>query len=341
MKKFFFLLSVAAVAMTACTNESNEYVGSSEAREITFSPITQNMTRGTSDGTTFNPLYTINVAAYDITNNRVFFAETEFGKGTTYWSASDEAKYWPLSPTAISFLGYTECNSTSSTSPAVFTNTQTLVLTMDDNSTAQKDLMYACGYGAVTVDGTNTNVLHFPAKVDMTFKHAQAWIAFTVNADATTDGKIKLKSITLNGAKYSGTYTVTNANWNSTTAADHSASSVTGVWSPIGTGSNKEVPGWTAVAAATAVTTTATPVGNGLLVVPDPGSTADFTSFTIAYELDGKGYSYTYTPDSRDLQQGTKYTYNITFKLHEILINPSVTDWGSGSSTAVNVVDVI
>ena len=331
MKKLFFLLSVAAVAMTACTNESNEYVGSSEAREITFSPITQNMTRGTSDGTAFDDNYTINVAAYDITHTRVFFTETAFTKGTTYWSA---AKYWPLSPTAISFLGYTEFTGTTAT----FTNTQTLELTMDDNSTAQKDLMYACGYGAVTVkDGTNGNGLDFPNKVDMTFKHAQAWIAFTVNADATTSGKIKLKSIKLKGAKYSGTYTVTHAKWNSTTPADHSASAVSGVWSATGSISDKVVPGWTAAAAAVAVTTTATAVGNGLLVVPDPVNSPDFTSFDITYELDGNDYTYTYTPTSRDLEQGKKYTYNITFKLHEILINPSVTDW-VGSSTAVSVI---
>lgn len=325
MKKFFVLLSVAAVAMTACTNESNDYVGSSEAREITFSPITQNMTRGTSDGTDF-PDYTIKVAAYDITHSRVFFTETEFTKGTTYWSAS---KYWPLSATAISFLGYTEFTGTSAT----FTNTQTLALTMTDNSTAQKDLMYACGYGAVTENG---NDLTFPSQVDMLFKHAQAWIAFTVNADATTDGKITLKSITLNGAKYAGTYTVTHANWNSTTAADHS---VSGAWSPSGSGSNIAVPGWTGTAAAAAVSQTATAVGNGLLVVPDDTpSTPDFTSFTITYELDGKEYTYTYTPAtaSLDLEQGKKYTYNITFRLHEILINPSVTDW-IASSTAVSV----
>lgn len=334
MKKYFFLLSVAAVAMTACTNESNEYVGSSEAREITFSPITQNMTRATTDGTAFNAGYTIKVAAYDITNSRPFFAATDFTlkDGDTYWSA---AKYWPLSATAISFLGYTEFTGTSAT----FTEnkTQTLTLTMTDNSVDQKDLMYACGYGAVTEKaGTNGNGLEFPEKVDMVFKHAQAWIAFTVNAaDATTSGKIKLKSITLNGAKYAGTYTVTHAGWNSTTAAEHS---VSGAWSEIGTGANKEVPGWTGAATAVAKTDAGTPVGNGLLVVPnDIASSADFTSFTITYELDSKEYTYTYTPTSLDLQQGKKYTYNITFKLHEILINPSVTDW-VGSSTAVSVI---
>lgn len=328
MKKFFVLLSVAAVAMTACTNESNEYVGSSEAREITFSPITQNMTRGTSDGTTF-PNYTIKVAAYDITNTtdpKAFFAATAFTKGTTYWSAS-EAKYWPLSEANISFLGYTDFTGTSAT----FTQTQELVLTMGDNSTAQNDLMYACGYGEVTKSGNN---LTFPTAVEMVFKHAQAWIAFTVNADATTDGKIKLKSITLNGAKYTGTYKVTHAGWDSHTKTAHS---VSGQWNPSGSGSNIAVPGWTGTAAA--VSQTATAVGNGLLVVPDDTpNTDDFTSFDITYELYGNDYTYTYTPASLDLEQGKKYTYNITFKLHEILIDPKVTDW-IASSTAVSVVN--
>ena len=39
MKKFMFLIPVAALAMTACTNETNEFVGSDQAREISFALI--------------------------------------------------------------------------------------------------------------------------------------------------------------------------------------------------------------------------------------------------------------------------------------------------------------
>ena len=331
MKKILFLASLAAVAMTSCTSESNEYVGDNTPKEIAFNAFSQNLTRSTTDGTSFNTGYTIKAAAYDITNSRTFFAETDFTKGTTYWQASPK-KFWPLSETAISFLAYTEFTPAAS-DPVTWTNTQTLVLKMGDNKQAQKDLMYACGFGAVTANGTNG--LDFPSKVDMTFKHAQAWIAFNVNADATSNNLITLKSITLNGAKYIGTYTVTHAGWNSTTLGDHS---VSGTWGSISGSANVAVPGWTA-AAVSQETDPGVAVGNGLLVVPDDtANSPDFTSFTITYELDGKEYTYTYTPASVDLQQGKKYIFNITFKLHEILINPTVENWGSGSTTVVDVI---
>lgn len=341
MKKVLFMISVAAVTFASCSNESTEYVGSGpEQKEIAFSPLVQKATRSTTDGAVFNTGYDIQVAAYDISNTREFFSEKTFGYVSADTWKSTPPTYWPLSPTSISFLAYTELNPADAT-PVTWTNTQQVVLKMKNNSSTQKDLMYACGYGAVTANGTNG--LNFPTDVDMTFYHAQAWVAFTVNTDASSSGKIKLKSIKLNGAKYQGQYTVTHAGWNSTTLGDHS---VSGTWSNIEvgfTGANEVVvPGW--AGASTAITYESTPanvpfVGNGLLVVPDDtNSTPDFTSFTITYELDSKEYTYTYTPASTDLEQKKKYIFNITFKLHEIVIDPEVSPWGAGGSTDVDII---
>ena len=46
MKKVLFMISVAAVALASCSNESSEYVGSGpEAKEIVLNPLAQPPTR--------------------------------------------------------------------------------------------------------------------------------------------------------------------------------------------------------------------------------------------------------------------------------------------------------
>lgn len=332
MKKYLYLIPVAALAMTACTNESDEFVGSPESREISFSPVAQNVTRAAVDGTTFTP-NTMVVTAYDVTNVGEFFEPTTFTKASTTWKGG---KYWPLSATYINFWAYSElqASATPTLTWDATATTATWALVMSDNTTAQKDLMYAIGNGEVTQSG---NTLTFPATVPMTFKHAQAWIRFMVDAyDATTGGKITLNSITLNGAKYNGTYTITFTNFN-----EDESQAVAGAWSSLGSTADVEVPNWTPATVAYDSEGDGVYVGDGLLIVPDDDDeTADFTSFTIDYTLDGNDYTFTYTPATaadKNVDQAKKYTFKINFHLHEIEIAPTVTDWVEGGPTAVPV----
>lgn len=333
MKKYFFLISVAALAMTACTNESDEYVGSQESREIAFAPVTENATRAAVDGTTFTPT-TMEVAAWDVTNGRDFFTATTFTKDATTWKGG---KYWPLSAAYINFLAYSELNAGSATWNLAGADKAAsgVTLVMADNRSAQKDLMYAIGNGEVT---QSSNTLTFPTNVPMTFKHAQAWVRFMADAyDAASGGKVTLNSITLNGAKYNGTFTVTHTNYNAS-----SSQSVAGAWSALpALGSDVAVPNWSSAAIAYDGSGDGVNVGDGLLIVPDDNNTtADFTSFTIAYSLDGNDYIYTYTPETAaaaNVDQAKKYTFKINFHLHEIEIAPEVTDWVEGGPTDVPV----
>jgi hypothetical protein len=348
MKKYLLLASVAALAFTSCSDQSTEFVGdkvAQQAREITFAPIAKPTTRAAVDGTTFPTANAMQVVAYDVTNSRDFFTATEFTHDTgTIWHGG---KFWPLSAAYINFLAYTGFNgnaadATDETTGATWDITSGtpsakasgVVLVMDDNSGNQKDLMYAIGNGAVTQSANN---LTFPANVPMVFKHAQAWISFYADAyDATSGGKVTLNSITLNGAKYDGTYTITHTAYNATTGQD-----VNGAWSSLGSAQNIAVPGWTAAAIAFDSSGNGVPVGDGLMIVPDDdNTTADFTSFTIAYTLDGNSYTYTYTPATAaaaNVDQAKHYIYNINFHLHEILISATVTDWADQTATDVEI----
>ena len=342
MKKNLFFLAAAAVALASCSNDDTTAVNSSasqanQPKEISLFAVNQKATRAAVDGTTFPTTLDMMVTAYQVEatggSAAVYFDATPFkyqyaggsdSDAGTYWGG-DPAKYWPLTPAYINFLAIANANADNATGVTWGTNkADQVTIVMSDNSTEQRDLMYARGDGEVT---QSDNTLTFPEKVDMQFKHAQAWIDFKVKANSTTETAITINSITLTGAKYNGKYTVTHTAYN-----DKTGQRVAGAWTDLGDPKNVEVPGWTAAALSSSDFTT---VGNGLMIVPDDAAAGDFTSFTIAYTYDGKDYSYTYTPATTNVEQAKHYIYEITFQLHEIYINPSVEDWEDQTATAV------
>lgn len=340
MKKYLFILAAAALGFASCSNDDvvAENTTVNQQKEIAFMALAQPSTRAAIDGTAFPTTLDMMVTAYQVEatggSAGVYFDATPFkyqyvggsasGSGS-YWGGNT-ARYWPLTPAYINFLAIANANTDNATGVTWGANkADQVTIVMSDNSSAQRDLMYARGDGAVT---QSDNALTFPDKVDMVFKHAQAWIDFKVKANSTVEQAITINSITLTGAKYNGTYTVTHANY-----AAKTEQSVSGAWSALGDAQAIAVPGWSA----TALTTDFATVGNGLMIVPDDAATGDFTSFTINYTFDNKTYEYTYTPTSTQVEQAKHYIYEITFKLHEILINPTVTDWADQSATAITI----
>lgn len=339
MKKVLILSAVAVVAMVSCAKVQDTYTGG--PKEIAFRAIASPATKAAADtyadpidGTTFPTDLNMYVAAYQVEPTTAnYFAGTQFvynnaggtGASSGYWGGAT-ARYWPLSPAYINFLAY--ANVTGSAAFNATTPASAAVITQTDNHTAQTDLMYARGNGAVTQSG---NTLTFPTKVDMQFHHAQAWMDFYVKANSSVETAITINSITLTGAKYSGTYTITHANFDTKTA------SVSGAWTATSSAGNYAVPGWSS----TALTTSLVHVGKGLMIVPDDdATTADWTSFTVNYTIDGKTYDYTYAPAAaadRSVAQDTHYIYNITFQLHEIFVSATVHDWTDASASDITI----
>lgn len=323
MKKNLFILAAAAVALASCSSDDliseNAAAKGGQPVEISLFAVTQPSTRAAVDGTVFDTETPMQVAAYDAGAGRNFFAAKEFAKSLTLatW-VSDPATYWPLSPTTINFLAYANLTGSADWNA---TPASQVVLTMGDNSTAQKDLMFAIGTGTVVQNPDNT--LAFPTSVPMVFKHAQAWLQFKVKAETpTVASKLTINSITLNNVSCQGVCTVTQSNYSET-----SGQSVAAVWTEYDT-----YAGNTAAVNKTPCTfgTEYAEFAN-LMVIPNQG----ITSFTINYTLDNLAYDYTYTITDGTLAQAKKYTYNINFNLHEIEIAPSIVDWVD--ETPVNV----
>lgn len=326
MKQSFIYLFAAVLALVSCSKVKDVYTGTPESREIAFSPLARPATRAAISDGTFPTGSSMQVAAYDVTAGAEFFAPSSFtySNSGSLWTGN---KSWPLSPAVINFLAYAEFQGETAAwgSPSA----SSVALQMTDNSVAQKDLIYAIGTGAVT---QSDNTLTFPTSVSMSFLHAQAWITFNANATASSGNRVKVNYIKLNGAKYSGTFTVTMNNYNT------GSPSVSGVWSNLGSApaagvsiAGPESP------IAHAASGNGTAIGNGLLIVPDPSSDFDFSSFTINYTLDDKTYNYSYTPASTNVTAGNKYVYNIVFSLHDIAISAAVASWTTPDGINVNI----
>ena len=343
MKKTLFVVAVAAIAMTACTNEKNEYVGENDnsPKEIAFNAFATPATRSAVTGAqTSFPNQTMYVTAYQAAPTaKDYFGETAFNKGTTYWGGTTP-RYWPMGVSTLNFLAVTEgpASTTRAWGTGAADYASKVVVTMADNKSTQHDLMYGYARGSVTQASSGAS-LTFPAKVDMTFYHTLAWVNFKVKAgDETTAGSgIVVKNISLNQGVYSGEYTVTLDNYNSaeTALAVNTANSG---WNGTNYNSASKEDKWVlatdqsiAVNSTTAIAVENTSTADkGILVVPNPTTAnASFASITIKYSHNGEDYTYTYAPALADrlLVNSKKYTYTITFTLNEILINPSVEAW--------------
>lgn len=348
MKKYLFILSVATLGFAACSNDDvvaeNNNALANQQKEIALFSLANSSTRsgsGAQSGT-LDASYDMYVVAYQTTPNAGdYFGETQFTYNSTpsKWTGATP-RYWPLAVSTLNFLavtsGPTGTTRTWGTSSENLANK--VVVAMADNSTAQNDMMWAVGQGSVT-QPTAGGALSFPV-VDMAFNHTLSWIKFTEKVTSTASGKIKLKSITLNGAKYAGTLTVTCSDYNTTPTT----ANTTHTWTPSGEDMNIVVPGWEGASAALTNTDAAAPVGNGLMIVPQ--ETAGFASFTVTYQIQNpatnewQDYTYTYiptTPANRIVAQGYQYIYNITFNLNEIQIAPTVATWSDGGSQNITI----
>ena len=383
MKKILFLASLAAVAMTSCTSESNEYVGGNDntPKEISFNPISQVATRaaGTAasyavDGVDYPQNYNMKVVAYSVVDgsHKGDYFGTTAGQSFTYqprsysngWWAGETAKYWPLAPATLNFVAVSNQGATA-------VNDATITPTFCDNESknwaskvsvvlanntpktsatigAQHDLMYGLGSAAVTQTG-NALTYGTNGSVDVTFKHALARVNFRVKGASAAETGIKVKSIKLNNAYYGGTFVANVDNYNVTSPA---LAWNTTQWSAIGAvpSNSYAVPNVAYDAQSTGASVndcvvlaeTFKPFGVGLMVVPT-GSMASpvvsFANFTITYELNGNEYDFTYTPTDAEktLLLGKKYFFDITFKLQEIFVNASVTNWEDGGDVYVQI----
>lgn len=324
MKRFFFFAIAASALLAACNK--TEAVYNEAPQEIALTAVSNVATKTPVDGTDFEEGDNMQVAAYLVDGATAagnFFNGTIFNKTSDrIWSGAP-ARYWPITTSTINFLAVTETgggvDNTDITFDATNFASKATVELSNNNQWDQNDLMYAAGTQTHN-EGAAYN------SVPMVFKHALSWINFTL-ATNEHNATVVVNSITLNKAAYNGELTLTNDQYNQNVV--NTTAAVDASWDPVTTDAML-VPNADGDGAADPVTLTTGEqlFGNGLLVIPDGGA----ESFTINYTLtqeDGTALTYNYTHLlTPNWEMAKKYFYNITISLTEILIEPSVTDWG-------------
>ena len=359
MKKVLFMISVAAVTLASCSNESTEYVGDSNSspKEIAFFPVNQKATRAAVQGTTFPTTNTMEVVAYQTNPSATnYFTQKTFKKdgSGSYWRGWDATLnnntgdyspvYWPLSAAKLNFFAVSgaDVNNADITISSTLLKTDVADVNYSKSATTgtytnatQSDIMYAFGRGEVT-QSSNDLTFNGGNAVAMQFKHAMSLIKFQVKAADAASTAITINSIKLNGASYTGALKLTS---DDAITANTGTPAITVTWTPDASEDDVTVPNISSYT----LTQTYAPADGGaegtwasLIVVPN--ATKGFDSFTVNYTFGGHTYDYTYTPSPVvPVAAGNVYTYQLNFQLHEITISPSVTAWATGASSEVNI----
>lgn len=341
MKKVLFFAAAALTMLAACNK--TEVVYDNDPQEIAFVSVSDVATKTPVSGNVFSDNDNMAIAAYIVEGSQTagnFFAYTLFSKedGATYWTG-EPARFWPLTASTINFLAVTETGGGTDNTSIAFNQTNyasaaTVTLANNESSYSQNDLMFAAGQGKCAPNNYSP--------VDMVFKHALSWINFQICKVDESGYDLQINSIKLNGASFGGTLTLSNNQYNQTTA--QATQNVTANWAANAAIAAVTVPNVAGDGAAPVLTLTTSYqlFGNGLLVVPGYAE-----SFTINYTLTQDGgiantYDYTYTlPEGGKWEMAKKYFYNISFDLTEIEVNPTVTIWDASHSNVNTSVPLV
>ena len=341
MKKFFAFAAIAALFLTSCNQSKEIEEVATQGPEMTFS-IANIATKGYVEGNTFDD------TAYDMLHETTANPTTprtmtlsaylypQSGASANYFvgetfsvdAASGDARrwhhtpaiYWPMGG-KLSFLAYSVTEAFDGT--AVKWNSENassqVVLNVSDVY-LQDDIMYSGVYQRNS--GATVDPLQGASDVEMTFKHAQAWIEFQIKSESADI--VKLNEIVVKNVNTRGQLTI---NAPASPAAEDGA---TAVWDynyvtkrdlvvPDTYGVYNDPEGATPKYIGTTVQ---------YLDFLLPGA-QDQTSFILHYQLKGQDniLEYSYNLTGSKWNMGSKYIYEIEFRPYEIIVKPQVTGW--------------
>ena len=325
MKKFFMFAAMASVALASCT-KNEPAITPEQGEAILFnSPVVAPATKATTIAdavafphTNFDAYAWYSASEFDAENDAaVYFSKKTFTDAGSYWSATQA--YWPKNG-VLSFVAYAPAAEV--TSPVCTAAKLTFNYTVAAEMANQKDLLYSDWvFNKTSVNQAGTNAFS-ETGIDLPFHHALSAVDFKLKAaDADAASLIKIKSITLNAVKNTGTLTVLNTN-----AAE---------WSDVNGSANYTVlANADGEANATVITTTATDVSVDAEFMLMPQTTT--TTLSVAYYMSTEGgWIAQSTPVNLSLawEKGTRYTYTIVFDLDEIKLAPVVKeDWATSDA---------
>lgn len=336
MKKIIFSI-VAVAALAACTKSEVVY---DTPEEIGFVPVTELNTKAAVADTDYPDalnMYIFANAGLGSTYNEVYFKNAEFEHKTSDATNVFSGKtpyYWPNVKKLI-FSGYSKSGNVASLTPTYDGSAITITGYKPEAGTADagsNDLMwfpttYPVGRGDKAVGQELVD-----GNVDVTMKHACAWVTIIlkgdgVTADATTPWKIE-------GLK------VLNLSQTADVALGTAAT-----WSKLSTGKELVLLDLNTAAKKSegkALTTAGEDyTNNNLVVIPQ-----SVKGLEVSYNFVSQAatnividetlpISLTPTDAPTSWEAGKHYTYTITLTAQQILVEPTVSEWVDGGKPEI------
>jgi len=220
MKKNYWILAAAAVALAACSNDDTITVnqGIEEANTINFRTFVEGVTRASSvEEVTGANLTTFTVNAMNASTTSPYFSNAVYTKGSDnsftcaakyYWPATESLDFYAYAPAGNSQVTYTDYK------------TFTVTPTAGEDPANQVDLVYAATKGknkANDAAGVVLNFRHTGAKIVCNVQNTSSSLKFGVEgwkvgylspsgtfifADANTDGRNTGSGTTLTAAQW-------------------------------------------------------------------------------------------------------------------------------------------
>ena len=332
MKKTLILTVAALLAMVAC-NKIETPSNDAGKVELSFMPMTGNVaTRGftlkrefqyveySSTGAVVgDPTFRdMNISAYLYPQDgepRNYFVNKSFKHASDgdFWrcggSAGSDMIFWPVGGT-LDFLAYSSIYGGVTASWNADNAASEVVLDVPAES-SQDDILFASAYGK--------EAPHSAAPVPMVFKHAQAWLTFSLGANEGPDNSfiVTLKRIELENVYNAGVLTINNNNGDALATWDFSKETRQDIDvdndSVSALGHKKQFLH---------------------MLIPQQEKTA----FVIYYTLGDSDteLSYRFTTDQKTWLMGEHYTYNISITPQEVTVDPTVTPWVKGDASDIN-----
>lgn len=323
MKKSLIIVGIAALVLGAC--HKVDTVVTETPQEIGFKAISANATKANAqlEGNLLTKDYSIYASATQknaagTIENPAFFVDQQFQTEATTVEATSQYRawngtaaapiYWPVGGATVDFLAYALPTAKHGNPAATYANqTEDVasIVAFNDWNTYdnQVDLLYAVNNGATSSTSGAADY------VKLSFKHAQALLVF--QAKVNIADAITINSITINGLKVKGTFTV-----------DNSRNDLVASWSKLETvdAMNKiaiDNPGEVLTS-----TKDFAQIGSTLLVPQQPR-----LNFTVTYTMGGKTMNYTYNEARGTWEMGKKYIYKLDMTLSEIILTEEVADF--------------
>lgn len=362
MKKVLFIAVAASVAFAACTK--NEVRSVESQQEITYKTISTKAATGylTSNNFYSWAWYVSNGETWSSATTKTAYisaSQIDYDSANKYWKNATVKYYWPKDGGSLTFFAYAE-NSHLDSKPTYVTCTSTDGIKITDydfvgTGNMNKDLLVAsiaankkANPGSTILDDVDWTA---NPGVPTCFFHVLSSLKFNAKVGGDygkTTTKIELESLSMKNIYTEGTYTqgvneLINPIYKD--ASNHAEWDVQGK-----TASTTAIKFYTP---ATALELNETPedcapnVGTDYSIVLPQQFNSDDAVLEIKYKITtnygvAATQTITETKKLRDIYPngwwpGYEYTLGITITLNEILWDPTVEEWASGTVTGVTL----